>query len=79
MLRSLQELQLKLQKEEAKRFVLLMFFRVAEYLYFLSIAIIAAIIMELVKADNAEYYILAFLGGLYVCVLAALADFVKRK
>ena len=53
--------------------------RVADFLYYLAIAVVAAFVLDILKSGNAWYFVSVTIVCLLICLLAAIADEVKSK
>ena len=62
-----------------KRLLVLYFRRTMDYLYLLSIALIAGFVLEILKAESIYPIIGVVVGALVICALSAIADNTKGE
>ena len=62
-----------------KRLLVLYFRRTMDYLYLLSIALIAGFVLEILKAESIYPIIGVVVGALVICALTAIADNTKGE
>ena len=62
-----------------KRLLVLYYRRTMDYLYLLSIALIAGFVLEILKAESIWPIIGVVVGALVICALTAIADNTKGE
>ena len=62
-----------------QRILVRLYSRVADFLYYLAIAVVAAFVLDILKSGNAWYFVSVTIVCLIICLLAAIADEVKSK